>query len=56
RNFIKSTDGSILKSKLKLSCGKNFLELNPGRTLRRPDTIASGRILPFYNVSDRKLA
>ncbi|CAF2052811.1 unnamed protein product [Rotaria magnacalcarata] len=56
RNFIKSTDGSILKSKLKLSCGKNLLELNPGRTLRRPDTIASGRILPFYNVSDRKLA
>ena len=29
-------------------------DTHPGRTLRRPDTIVNGRILPFYDVSDRK--
>ncbi|CAF3864586.1 unnamed protein product, partial [Rotaria magnacalcarata] len=35
------------------------MDYSSGRTLRRLDTIVSGRIrqriLPFYNVSDRKL-
>ncbi|CAF1691686.1 unnamed protein product, partial [Adineta ricciae] len=34
------------------------IDANPGRTLRRPDTIVNGRkrqrILPFCNVLDRK--
>ncbi|CAM4852290.1 unnamed protein product, partial [Rotaria magnacalcarata] len=47
--LVSNTNYSTLREKI----------IYPGRTLRRPDAIVSSRIqqriLPFYNVSDRKL-